>query len=81
MFFNKEGAVVIITGASSGLGREIALSLSTKSLNLIITGRDEPRLNEVALLCSSSGKTEVGTFIGDLTSEDTCRYYFLHPGN
>ena len=78
MLLNVEGAVVIITGASSGLGREIALSLSPRNLRLIITGRDQDRLNEVSQLCTSLGKAEVRTFVGDLTSEDICKYYLLH---
>lgn len=45
---DSEGAVVVVTGASSGLGREIALLLCARNLRIVITGRDKIRLNEVA---------------------------------
>lgn len=46
LFINQilEGSVVIITGASSGLGKELAHALCTKNIRLIITGRDKARL-------------------------------------
>lgn len=37
---NSEGSVVLITGASSGLGKELALLLCQRKIRLIITGRD-----------------------------------------
>ena len=41
-----KGKTIMVTGASSGIGREIALSLSRKGASVIITGRNEERLNE-----------------------------------
>lgn len=37
-------SVVIITGASSGLGKELAIKLSKSDIKLIITGRNKDRL-------------------------------------
>lgn len=45
---NLDGKVVLITGASSGLGREIALTLSHRSVKLIVTARRENLLRELA---------------------------------
>ena len=39
---------VLITGATSGLGREMALQLARKGAKLALTGRREDRLKEVA---------------------------------
>lgn len=39
--------VVVITGATSGLGKEVALLLAKQEAIVIITGRDEKRLNLV----------------------------------
>lgn len=42
--FNIEGKTILITGASSGLGKEIAIKCSEKGAQLIITGRDKDKL-------------------------------------
>lgn len=46
---------MIVTGASSGLGKELSLLLCSRKIRLVITGRNEKRLNEVASECSSIG--------------------------
>ncbi|KYG72383.1 SDR family oxidoreductase [Roseivirga echinicomitans] len=40
--------VVIITGASSGIGKALALEFAKLGAHIVITGRNEARLNEVA---------------------------------
>ena len=42
------GSFVVVTGASSGIGREIALSLATHDARLLLVGRDRGRLDDVA---------------------------------
>ena len=37
---------VLVTGASSGIGRQVAIYLSELGAKVVITGRDENRLNE-----------------------------------
>ena len=44
---------VIVTGASSGLGKEIALQLGQSGINIILVARSEDRLKAV---CSEIGK-------------------------
>ncbi len=44
--FNIEGKTILITGASSGLGKEIAIRCSEKGASLIITGRDKSKLED-----------------------------------
>jgi NADP-dependent 3-hydroxy acid dehydrogenase YdfG len=43
------GAVVLITGASSGIGAATAEALARQGMRLILTGRDEQRLRSVAV--------------------------------
>jgi NAD(P)-dependent dehydrogenase (short-subunit alcohol dehydrogenase family) len=54
-----------ITGASGGLGREIAIELAGHGSNLYLTGRNTAKLKQVkAALASSNTTVELGT--GDL---------------
>ena len=47
--------VVLVTGASSGLGRELALRYGRRRCALVITARREERLREVAAEIEASG--------------------------
>lgn len=69
---------MIITGASSGLGKELALILCKRKVRLIITGRDSQRLNEVKVLCEKEGNSEIVIYEGDLTKETVCKYTSFH---
>lgn len=44
--FTLEGKTVMVTGASSGIGRGIAVACSKMKANVIINGRNRERLNE-----------------------------------
>lgn len=44
--FSLEGKTILVTGASSGIGRETAVQCSKMGASLIITGRNEERLEE-----------------------------------
>lgn len=46
---------IIITGASSGIGKALALAYSDKSNTLLLTGRNTTRLEEVKKLCEEKG--------------------------
>lgn len=46
--FSLTGKRILITGASSGIGREVAISASEQGANVVIAGRDEARLEETA---------------------------------
>ncbi|MCC7086388.1 MAG: SDR family NAD(P)-dependent oxidoreductase [Pirellulales bacterium] len=61
------GARAIVTGASSGLGREIALELGRKRSHVVLVARREERLLEVAVeIVQWGGKAEI--VAGDVTS-------------
>ncbi len=47
--------VVIVTGASSGIGRALCLALAPQRPRLALSGRDEARLLEVASACRAQG--------------------------
>lgn len=46
--------IAIITGSSSGIGRQIAIDLSTQDYECILLGRDQKKLNETQSLCKDS---------------------------
>lgn len=66
-FVNK---TIWITGASSGIGRAVAIELSKEKAHLILSGRNENALKEVAEICRQNGSsTEISAF--DLGDEKT----------
>lgn len=62
----------LITGASSGIGRDMARVLSNKGYDLVLVARDEKKLNQVKQeLEKNNVKVEI--IVADLTSEDKCK--------
>lgn len=47
--FTLEGKTILVTGASSGIGRGIAIACSKMGASVIVNGRNEERLNETLL--------------------------------
>lgn len=66
MFWDKK--TVWITGASSGIGKELAIQLSAKNAQLILSGRNEQSLEEVKALCSQANNIKL--LILDLENND-----------
>ena len=67
-----EGKVIIVTGASAGIGRELCLALSPQRPRLVLAARDEKRLQEVAEECRARG-AEALVCPTDVSSLDACR--------
>jgi hypothetical protein len=59
----------VITGASSGMGRDIARELSRRGARLIISGRNTDALEE---LRDEIGKNRVKIIAADLSQRDEC---------
>ncbi len=59
------GKVVVITGASSGAGRAMAVELAKEGAQLVLAARREAALNEVAQECKAFGADAV-TFVTDV---------------
>ena len=64
----------LVTGASSGMGRDIAIYLSELGYDVILVSRDENRLKETA----SKIKTNVEIYPIDLTGRDNCFKLYDH---
>ena len=65
-----ENKVVIITGASSGIGRAAAYALAGEGCNLVLVARREERLREVKANCEKQG-VHVTYLPGDCSKEQT----------
>ena len=59
----------LITGASSGMGRDMAKILSQNGYDLILVARDEKRLEEV----KKQLKTETKIVVMDISKEENCK--------
>lgn len=69
--FSLEGKTILVTGASSGIGAETAIECSRLGANVIVTGRNEIRLQETYnRLVSDSAIQKHRLFFADLTSEE-----------
>src|SRR5829696_4949 len=64
-----EDAVVVVTGASSGIGREVALRLARRGSSLALCARGEGPLAAVAAECEAAG-AEVLHWALDVGDED-----------
>ena len=66
--FSLEGKTVLVTGASSGIGRSTAIECSKLGATVIITGRNKERLNETfTALMKGSDHLQI---IADLTHDE-----------
>lgn len=64
--FSLDGKTVLVTGASSGIGKATAILCSEMGACVVITGRDEARLEETFVLLQGEGHQK---FVFDLTDE------------
>lgn len=65
--FSLEGKTILVTGASSGIGRATALECAKMGARLVVTGRDEKRLNEVYCNLEGTGHLQIKA---DLSKEE-----------
>lgn len=68
------GQIAVVTGASSGIGRAIALALAEEGMGLRLVGRDTDRLEEVARIAKTKAR-DVGWSAVDLTRLDQVDEY------
>jgi short-subunit dehydrogenase len=73
---NQETQTALITGASSGIGREFARLLAARGRPLVLVGRNEARLEEVASAIRRDHVVSVRTVAVDLASPGAARQVF-----
>lgn len=66
--FSLEGKTILVTGASSGIGRGIAVTCSKMGASVIINGRNMVKLSETLSMMEGEGNVVVA---GNLTDSQT----------
>lgn len=69
-FANRFGPWALITGASSGIGREFARQLAGRGMNVILVARRSERLNELAVELGTRHGVDTRTIPVDLCYDD-----------
>jgi len=67
------GKVVLITGASSGLGKELAEQLSVYAPKLVLVARQVDKLNELKASCEKLGAEQVFVIQADVSKPEDCK--------
>ena len=70
------GNYVLISGASSGIGCEVAKEFARRGYNLILTARRESRLADIATELKRSYEIDVSFIVADLKSHDAPQKIF-----
>lgn len=65
--FDLTGKTILVTGASSGLGKQTAITASGYGARVVITGRNEERLEKTYKLLKGEGHLKI---VADLNNED-----------
>src|SRR5262249_6491741 len=69
MDLGLKGKVALVTGSSRGIGRGVALALAAEGCDVMLTGRGEKALNEVADAIRKAGR-RAAVAIVDLRQSD-----------
>ncbi|MCB0397730.1 MAG: SDR family oxidoreductase [Flavobacteriales bacterium] len=67
-----KGKVIVITGATSGIGKALALEAARRGASVVVSGRNEERLEEVRAQIASGG-TPVHAIRADVSKEEEAR--------
>jgi short-subunit dehydrogenase len=70
---NFTGKTIVITGASSGIGRGLAIALAAQGANLALGARNIEALEETARLCEEKGGKAIA-ITTDVTDPSACEH-------
>jgi len=64
--------VVLITGASAGIGRELALACSRRGMRPVLVARRQDRLEQLAEECLQAGASDAWSLSADVGARESC---------
>lgn len=67
---NLKNKTVVITGASDGVGKQVALKVAKEGSNLALVARNEERLNLVKEECLKLGSPKVEIYVCDISKKE-----------
>lgn len=74
---NMHHKTVLITGASSGIGLELARLFAADNYNMVIVSRNEEHLNQIAIECKGLGANEVTVIAKDLSCTGSAESLYM----
>ncbi len=77
---NLKGKTVVVTGASSGIGRAVALEMARRGANVVLGARRLERLEKTAVECRALG-VEAKAIAADVTRREDCRLLIAEAGD
>jgi len=69
----QRGPVILITGSTGGLGREVALEMASRGAHILVHGRNEERGREVVAEIEGGGPGSAELLVADLASLEEVR--------
>jgi NAD(P)-dependent dehydrogenase (short-subunit alcohol dehydrogenase family) len=69
--FSLQGKTALVTGASSGIGRQVAIAMGEAGANLALVARRIETLEETASLARDAGAPRVITIAADVMNHET----------
>lgn len=67
--FDYSGKIALITGASSGIGRDFARQLAARGVSLILVARSEPKLQALAAELAKKHGVSITIIVQDLVDQ------------
>ncbi|CAH2035766.1 unnamed protein product [Thlaspi arvense] len=78
---DMEDKVVVITGASSAIGEQIAYEYAKRKANLVLVARRDQRLHSIRSKTKQIGAKQVMIIAADVVKEDECRRFINEAFN
>lgn len=77
---NLQGKTVVVTGASSGIGRAVALEMARRGANVVLGARRVDKLEAVAAECRALG-VQASVIATDVTRPEDCQRLISEAGS